>query len=649
MNQCIKHLFVLVLLISSTVQAQNCSFEAIPNWVKSIDIPNESSISKYDITSGYYLKLVDYQANLEEDAFFYHEVRNVISYSGITSASQILITYDTSYQHVQIHHLYIWRNGTKIDRTNDLSLETMNNEYNLHQGIYTGTTTAYDNLDDIRKDDLIDFAYTVVGSNPIFGNEKYLFIPLASMNPIDLYRVRILYPKEKEYNYKCVDCDSLKIIDHEIDNYHEIEINYENLASLKLENNLPSWLRPYKYFILSSCKSWKDVNEWAQSVFALQKEPNLDDVFEEVFTGDETTEQKISKLINYVQDDIRYMGIESGIGSVKPFSPEQVVKQRFGDCKDKSLLLVWLLKNIGIENAYPALVNTIMQNEVGSQFVSNQIFNHCIVTFVFNNDTFWVDPTIALQGGDFKDLYTFNYGKALVIGQPSDSLQKMVLNNKEGLTSYFDEYTFKSFTEPGQLLIKSTRYGIDADIRRLYLENNSVSDISDNLTKDLKTQIPIVNKIADVKIEDDTEANTFVNTYTYEINGLWQDGDNGTNKETKGLWFFRFEPHTLYSYLSKSVCEEREYDYALFFPLNLHYRVVLNFPKDILVYDNFKQTDNKAFYFEEKMEQLTSRSLQIDYSFRTKTNCIKAADYKEICKQNNEIVAKLPIVIFFQK
>ena len=176
MKQSIKYLIVLVLNISNTVQAQNYSFEAIPDWVKTIEIPHESSLSKYDIKSGFYLKLVDYQVSLETNAFFYHEVRNVISYSGITNASQLLITYDTSYQKLQIHHLHIWRKGIKIDRTNDLSFEIINNEYNLQQGIYTGAVTAYDNLDDIRKDDLIDFAYTLVGVNPIFGDDKYLFI-----------------------------------------------------------------------------------------------------------------------------------------------------------------------------------------------------------------------------------------------------------------------------------------------------------------------------------------------------------------------------------------------------------------------------------------------------------------------------------------
>lgn len=650
MKNCIKLIVLLAILISQTSEAQNYSFEETPKWVKTIDIPDEPSISKYDVISGFYTTLADYQVLLDENAFFNHEVINVISYSGITNASQISITYDTSYQHLIIHHLFIWRKGKKIDRTKDLSMEIMNNEYNLQQGIYTGQITAYDNLDDIRKDDLIDFSYTLMGNNPMFGDDKYLFIPLEAMNPIDIYSVRVLFPKEKKYTYECVDCDSsIRITDIEADGYQQIEIYNTNLKALKIEDNIPTWEAPYKYFVLSSFNSWKDVNKWAQNIFALQNEPKLDDVFDEIFTGEETTEEKINKIINYTQDDIRYMGIESGIGSIKPFSPEQVVKQRFGDCKDKSLLLVSLLKKIGIEKAYPILANTIMKDEVDRHYPSNQIFNHCIVKFEYNNNTFWVDPTITLQGGDFRDLFTPDYGKVLVVGMPDDTLQKMSPRKMEASTSIIEEYTMSSFSEPAKLKITSIRNGFEADLRRSQLEYFSIADISKLVTDDLKLYFPSVTKKGEVEISDDIEKNNLSTTYNYEINGFWQDGDKSTIEALKGYWIYKFEPQALYQFLKVSVCEERLFDFEIIYPMELHYRVILNFSNDFLVNDDFKKFDNKMFYYDEKFEQLDNKSLQIDYLLRTKTNIVKAADYKNVCDEINTITKKLPFIIYFLK
>ena len=62
-----------------------------------------------------------------------------------------------------------------------------------------------------------------------------------------------------------------------------------------------------------------------------------------------------------------------------------------------------------------------------------------------------------------------------------------------------------------------------------------------------------------------------------------------------------------------------------------------------------KSYENEAFYFEEKYRQLSSKSLEINYVFRTKTDCIKAEKYMAICDQVNLITRRLPVIIYFYK
>lgn len=641
-------LILIALLPVTLLQAQRFTIEKTPAWVKPIELPYNNSQEKYDVLSGYYPTLVDYQANLAINSFYNREVLNIVSYGGITNASQLSVTYDSSYQKLRIHHLIIWRKGKKIDRTHELSFEIMNNEQNLQQGLYMGVITAYDILNDIRKDDKIDFAYSLTGANPIFENEKYIFVPLASMNPIDKYAVRIIYPKDKNYQYTCTGCDST-LTDTIADGNRQIEIMIPNLRAFEMEDQIPSWIIPYNYFALSSMKSWKAVNTWAQRVFALPEKPDLNAVFQEVFNGKETTEEKLNTLINYVQDDIRYMGIETGIGSIKPFPPEQVVKKRFGDCKDKSLLLVSLLKQIGIDKAYPALVNTTMKQNVDDPFPSNQVFNHCIVTFTYHDSVFWVDPTIALQGGDFRTIYNTDHGKALIIGLPSDTLYPMNLVPIDSRAEIIEEFTIPSFSEPAKLKITSNRYGIAADMRRADLEYHTSKALSDAVSDELKMLFPVVNKSDELIIADDMDKNKITVTYNYEVDSYWQDGDKASNDELKGYWVFRFEPLTLYSYLEVSPCKDRIFDFAMAHPSDIHYRVIFHFPKDILIQDDYDLYDNVGFTFEEKTEQLNSRTLQIDYILKTKTYAVKAADYKKVCEQKNKITKSLPVVIYFSK
>ncbi len=470
------------------------------------------------------------------------------------------------------------------------------------------------------------------------------------MNPVDLYSVRILYPNEKDYTYECVDCDSLSFSSSVIDKNKLIEIRNENVKAIELEDFIPSWTIPYKYFTLSSFHSWIDVNNWAQKVFALNEEPELDNVFNEIFTGEETTDDKINKIIDYVQNDIRYMGIDSGIGSIKPFPPEQVVNQRFGDCKDKSLLLVSLLKKIGIEKAYPVLANAIMQHDVDKLYPSNEVFNHSIVRFDYNDTTYWVDPSFAQQGGDFHDLYNIDYGKVLIIGIPSDTLHNMSPRKTETGADIIEEFTINSFTGPSVLKITSNRYGFEADQRRMLMEYYTTKDISDMVTKNLKLLFPVVNRTEEIIISDDIESNNFSITYNYEVDDFWKDGNIVTNEAAKGFWIFKFEPLSLYQYLKNvSVCEDRRFDYELNHPVNLNYRVIFHFPEDLLFQDDIDIFDNEAFYYEEKIEQISSNSLQIDYRLKTKTKYIKAENYKDICDQKNTIAKGLPVIIYFYK
>jgi len=62
-------------------------------------------------------------------------------------------------------------------------------------------------------------------------------------------------------------------------------------------------------------------------------------------------------LASFVQNDIRYVAIELGIGGHQPHPAAEVFSHRYGDCKDKVTLLSTMLKEIGVESYY-VLINT---------------------------------------------------------------------------------------------------------------------------------------------------------------------------------------------------------------------------------------------------------------------------------------------------
>ena len=58
-----------------------------------------------------------------------------------------------------------------------------------------------------------------------------------------------------------------------------------------------------------------------------------------------------------MQRNIRYVGIEIGIGGLQPHTADDVFRNRYGDCKDKATLLRAMLENVGIHSTW-VLVDT---------------------------------------------------------------------------------------------------------------------------------------------------------------------------------------------------------------------------------------------------------------------------------------------------
>ncbi len=66
----------------------------------------------------------------------------------------------------------------------------------------------------------------------------------------------------------------------------------------------------------------------------------------------------IGKIVERLHREVRYTGVEFGEARLVPEFPAETLRRKFGDCKDKSTLLVAALRASGIE-AYLALLSAV--------------------------------------------------------------------------------------------------------------------------------------------------------------------------------------------------------------------------------------------------------------------------------------------------
>ncbi|WP_437982528.1 transglutaminase domain-containing protein [Sorangium sp. So ce117] len=131
----------------------------------------------------------------------------------------------------------------------------------------------------------------------------------------------------------------------------------------------------------STFHGWHDFREWYRGAVAGFMEPDdqVRRLAAELTKGKATREAKLRALFDFVADDIRYVNFVSGEWWL-PNRPQELLARRQGDCDDKAMLLITLLKSIGIE-ATEVLVQTRYTGQpslLRSEVAAIPVFDHGI-------------------------------------------------------------------------------------------------------------------------------------------------------------------------------------------------------------------------------------------------------------------------------
>jgi hypothetical protein len=125
--------------------------------------------------------------------------------------------------------------------------------------------------------------------------------------------------------------------------------------------------------------------------------------------------ETINRLLRRLAD-IRYTGVELGRGGILPRSPGETLRRKFGDCKDKAVLLIAALRALDIP-AYVALLDAgDNEPDVEPTLPGFGGFNHAIVV-VPGTPPVWIDPTDRFARAG--ELPIEDQGRLALIASPS--------------------------------------------------------------------------------------------------------------------------------------------------------------------------------------------------------------------------------------
>src|SRR5687767_13259884 len=183
-----------------------------------------------------------------------------------------------------------------------------------------------------------------------------------------------------------------------------------------MEWDLPYDVAPLPWVGVSNATSWADLaKRYAVIVQKQLADAKLDKQLREAVGKSTDRREVVAKALAWIQSRVRYAGVEVGESSVVPRTPQTVLANRYGDCKDKATLLVAMLRQAGLE-AHVALLRAGEDFDVPRDLPGLGMFNHAIVVVGSGADQIWVDPTDEFARAG--ELPLMDQGRMALIASP---------------------------------------------------------------------------------------------------------------------------------------------------------------------------------------------------------------------------------------
>lgn len=241
----------------------------------------------------------------------------------------------------------------------------------------------------------------VVEQAPVFPDGSIHYSYFLKGAPSSLHRVIVNYPRSLGISTKAYRLGELVPRREERDGMIRLVFEARNLDPEKdyeSEAYLPPDVAVSPHLAISIGDSWEAL---ANRYFKLVEERVSPAIRTGILPAPKPLPaeplEKIRAITALLHREIRYTGVEFGESALVPQPPAVVLERKFGDCKDKSALLIAMLRAVGI-NAHFVLVNSSAGADVDPELPGVSGFNHAIVVAELPNGAgeVWIDATADL-------------------------------------------------------------------------------------------------------------------------------------------------------------------------------------------------------------------------------------------------------------
>lgn len=614
-----------------------------PDWVKPISIDPSIKTPKEGTRGGIFYLCSDNQIHIEKAEEYGHYAYRFLNTSGLENKAQLSFSFDPEYQTMRLHRLILHRDGKKLDRLAETEVRVIEQESGHEQQLYDGSKTALVILKDVRVGDVLEYAYSIKGRNPVFGKHYCSFQKLGfSVTVAKIYKRFLWDSKIRTLRHKLFHC-SKPVSINTTGALHEMTWEIEQSPAKKRDDDTPNWHLTSPLLQVTDYSSWSEFAEWAAPLYQIGTDlpETLKNECERIRKLP-TDEERVMAALQYVQTNIRYLGSFMGTHSHEPYPVNVIYERRFGDCKDKSIILCTMLKHLGYE-AVPALVDTDERKAIKEYLPSHFNFDHAIVHLKLKGNTYWLDGTRTFQCGRLENLFTPNYAYAFVITKDSKDLSQVKpRGHSASKTVILEHFTVPDLSGDMVLKVITTATGSDATSLRKYFSSTSIKEITEDYQKFYSSTYPEITA-QPVTFSDDQKNNRFIVHEEYAITNFWKEDDSDST-----LLQGWFEAQSIHDKIDSPNSPLRTMPYEIYHPVNMHHTVSIEMPQNWKFSPINLQIENDAFKFTSSSE-ITDRSLKLHYHYQSKQDFVPVSSIKQYMDECENAQNETYYQLFFEK
>lgn len=403
-----------------------CSLAAAIMWaqpaaadnetVETGKVPRWASVSEAlpvpeDATGTVFVRRQDTQVHLDQEGqWTFSSSRYKLLHPNALQIGNISLTWNPASGPVRVHALKVFRDGRERDVLAEAEFEILRREDKLEEAMLTGLLTAVLRVPDLRVGDELEFTYSMRSQDPTLENNSFGVLLLAGEPAPGRFRLRLSWEEGQEPLTRLTpDFEPLAV-----DGDRSLQIDSDMPGPLTPPKDAPprfGWQRILEY---SDFATWQDVSRWFAPIYSdaarLGPDSGVREEAARIAAAHDGQAARADAALKLVQQQVRYIFVGLNAGALTPARAEETWSRRYGDCKGKTVLLLALLNELGIEAQAVLVNNSGGDDGLGDRLPSPGMFDHVLVRAKVDGQWLWLDGTLpAVATASAEPLFPYRW------------------------------------------------------------------------------------------------------------------------------------------------------------------------------------------------------------------------------------------------